>query len=230
MTILEKVIAGILFSMLAFVISLDVVVFRGPRPPVSDKVVELHTVLSEQAPIRHKSITEGIQILPGHGICSGSFIDDRGTILTARHCVEGVDHMDVMTSDHQVYAASFIAKSPTQDLALVRINRTNTPFFKLATSLAQGDVISTLGSPLEETATLSRGLVAKLAGDLIFADMTVIPGNSGGAVYNERGEMVGVAVAVFMSEYGMTHLGVVEGTDAVRVFLKDVLGRKSHVG
>jgi len=199
------------------------------RPSIADKVVELHMVLTETAPTHHKTVREGIQIVPGHAICSGSFVDDHGTILTARHCVEGIERMDVLTSDHRVYAASFVAKSQTQDLALVRIDRTGTPFFRLATTLAQGDVISTLGSPLGETATLSRGIVAKLAGDMIYADMTVIPGNSGGAVYNERGEMVGVAVAVFMSEYGMTHLGVVEGTDAIRVFLKDVLGRKSHV-
>lgn len=196
--------------------------------PIEQKVVELHITLTKDAD--ETKVTKRIQPVASKAICSGSFVDGDGLILTARHCTEGVSSIEVLTSDHSVYEASFVTKSNTQDLALIRINRHNTPFFTLADAVTRGEHIFILGSPMGETDTLSQGFVAKLMGDRLIVDASVVPGNSGGPVYDDRGNLVGVAVAVFVSAYGMTHLGVVEGTDAVRALLKDFVGRKYATG
>lgn len=199
---------------------------RRAAVPVEEKTVELHITLADTGlPVKSPKNRE-LRNVPGKAICSGMFIDDNGTILTARHCTEGVQQMDVLTSDHRVYVASFVAKSNSQDLALVRIDRQKTPFFTLADVVKRGEAISVLGSPMGETGVLSQGTVAKLTGDQLIVDCSVVPGNSGGPVFDADGKLIGVAVAVFVSEYGMTHLGVVEGPDAVRAFLRSVLKKK----
>jgi S1-C subfamily serine protease len=195
--------------------------------PVESKVVELHITLADTA-VETKKTTQRIQPVGGKAVCSGAFVDGDGLILTARHCVEGVAGMEVLTSDHAVYTASFVAKSNSHDLALVRIDRHSTPFFELATETKRGEHISVLGSPMGEIGTLSQGFIAKLEGDRLIIDASVAPGNSGGPVYDDTGRLVGVAVAVFVCEYGMTHLGSVESADAVRAFLKLVQGRKMY--
>lgn len=191
------------------------------RESTEEKVVELHITLKDNAP-ETKKTAKGIQPVEGKAICSGAFVDEDGLILTARHCTEGVSKMEVLTSDHSVYNASFVAKSNLQDLALVRIDRHNTPFFRLADTITRGEHIFVLGSPMGETSVLSQGFIAKLVGDFIIIDASVVPGNSGGPVYDDAGRLVGVAVAVFVCDYGMTHLGVVEGADAVRALLQVV--------
>lgn len=211
-----KLIAALIIGYVIAAGSLRLATFR-PQDRVEDKVVELHITLKDSGSETKK--TKRIQPVEGKAICSGAFVDDDGLILTARHCTEGVSRMEVLTSDHSVYTASFVAKSNAQDLALVRIDRHNTPFFRLADTIVRGEHIFVLGSPMGETSVLSQGFIAKLAGDFMVIDASVVPGNSGGPVYDDSGRLVGIAVAVFVSDYGMTHLGVVESTDAVRALL-----------
>jgi len=198
----------------------------GPKEAIAPKVVELHITFAATPDDTKSTSDPRIKPVAGKGICSGLFIDDEGTILTARHCTEGVDHMDVLTSDHSVYAASFVAKSNLHDLALIRVDRKNTPYFTLAQNVQQGENVNVLGNPMGETDVLSRGIIAKTAGDIVVVDCSVVPGNSGGPAYNDRGELVGVATAVFVSAYGMTHLGVLQAPDAIRAFLKETIWRK----
>ena len=85
--------------------------------------------------------------------------------------------------------------------------------------MAQGETIFILGSPLAFTGTLSTGIIAKVDGDVLLLDCGVLPGNSGSAVYNTRGEMVGVATAGYIVGMGTTHLNVAQSLDAVIYFV-----------
>ena len=76
------------------------------------------------------------------------------------------------------------------------LNDQDCPFFTFAKSYKQGEHIRVLGSPLAEQETLSEGVIAKIDGDELLLDCSVLPGNSGSAVFNDAGELVGTAKAV----------------------------------
>jgi S1-C subfamily serine protease len=226
MNIEEKVaMVGVVIGFIAAV-TVGIINRLPKNVPVFDKVVELHITLNDKASADAKKTHGRLVKVGDKAICSGFFVDNRGTIMTAAHCTEDVKSIDVMTSDHAVYASSFVSKSRTHDIALIRIDKRDTPFFTLARVVKQGEKIIAYGSPMGETGCLSEGTVAKVAGDVFLADLTIIPGNSGGPVLNAAGEVVGVAVAVFVSEYGMARLGVVEGPDTAATFLASFLRRK----
>lgn len=193
------------------------------------KVVEIHMTRNEPAtqPEGKKNKRRNIDIvpLPGHGTCSGEFVGDEGEILTAKHCVDGFDSFEVQTADRRLYTAVVVATSTTHDLAMIRIDRSNTPYFKLAKALTRGEHISVLGSPLGITDTLSTGVIARNDGDVLLLDCGALPGNSGGPVFNEDGELVGVLNAGFIVMLGTTHLNMAQGLDAVRFFIREVAQR-----
>jgi len=188
--------------------------------PVEQAVVELRITRQEiatSADTRYKHKKENMM---GRGVCSGAFIDDRGDIITAGHCTTNATAIEIVTYDHRHYDAVIVATSSTHDLALLHIDRRNTAHFNPAASVTQGEQIFILGSPLALTGTLTTGIVAKLEGDTILLDCGVLPGNSGSAVYNARGEMVGVATAGYIVGMGTTHLNIAQSIDAVWYFVE----------
>lgn len=191
-------------------------------PPIEGSVVELRItrpdpVLTENA--RSKSKRENF----GHSLCSGSFIDGAGDVLTAGHCAAGDPDIDVVTSDGKRYHAVIIATSPIHDLALLHIDRLNTPYLRPAETVARGEKVFILGSPLGITDTLSTGIVAKLEGDTTLVDCGALPGNSGSAVVNEQGQIIGVLTAGYIVGAGTTHLNVAQSLDAVMYFVSRAL-------
>lgn len=182
------------------------------------KLVELRTTRpsnkKEESSLRGKP---RIEKFPSYGICAGSFVSPYGDILTAQHCVDGATTVDVIHNGKE-YRATIKSISKAHDLALIHIDKFNTPFFKLAVSLVQGQAIHVLGSPLGISGSYSRGTVAKLGGDVDYMDCGVLPGNSGGPVFNDEGDMVGVATAGFIVMFGTTHLNIMQSIDAIRGF------------
>lgn len=169
-----------------------------------------------------KKETEVVQ-LPNFGMCSGAFVTDDGYILTARHCIERAIALEVRIYDGTVYRGVSIALSAQHDLALIRIDRRNTPYFALADEAIRGEDISVLGSPLSITNILSKGVIAGLKGDLFHVDCSALPGNSGGPVINSKGEMIGIIVSGFVVYAGTTHLNTAQGPDSIYFFLKEAL-------
>ncbi len=198
------------------------------KVPVEQKVVELHMsskpsyTMPESGKRRRKAET-----LPFRsGTCSGSFINDKGDILTARHCVDGYDVFEVETYDRRKYSAVVVATSTVHDLALIHIDRRNTAFFELADTSYRGQKIFVLGSPLGITDTLSTGIIARIDGDATLLDCSALPGNSGGPVFDTDQKIVGVLNAGYMWGFGVTHLNMAQGLDAVHFFLKEALEKK----
>lgn len=192
---------------------------------IEERVVEIHMTSKAQIVQESKRRTK-ILPLAGAGTCSGAFINSMGDIITAKHCVVGFDVFEVLTYDQRLYTAVVIATSPIHDLALLHIDRFGTAHFDPALSIEQGEPISILGSPLGLTNTLATGIIAKLRGDDILLDCGVLPGNSGGPVFNKDGNLVGVATAVYVVMLGTTHLAVAEGPDAVYFFIVDALKKR----
>ncbi len=221
---MKKVIAAIALSLLS------VTACHGASTDtiaeVRDKVVELHITLKEQpktAENRHKA---RIEKFAQKAVCSGAFVTQNGYILTAKHCTEGAAEITVVTSDAQEYAAAIIAESPTQDLAVIRIDRRNTPFFRLAETSEQGQPVHLYGSPLGITGTYATGVIARLNGDNTYIDCSALPGNSGGPAFNDDGDMVGVLIAGFIVGFGTTHLNVMQSLDSILAFRDELAGAR----
>lgn len=219
---------GLMLSLLCSLLIVSNVQAGSVVTPVEQKVVEIHMTGKLAEPVETKKRRESIKQLPldRRGTCSGAFVDAFGDIVTARHCVDKFDSFEVETYDKKLYTAYVVAVSGPHDLALIHIDKLNTPYFKIAADVKQGEEISILGSPLGITGTLSKGVVARLDGDITLLDCSVLPGNSGGPVFNSEGELVGVVTAGFVVMSGMTHLNLAQSIDTVLFFIVTVLSRK----
>lgn len=212
-------------SLLIALLILPATVFAS----VEQKVVEIHMTAPNPAAVEAKRgrRTQNLPLNLRSGTCSGEFINDSGDILTARHCVDGFEMWQVQTFDRHSYYATVVATSSTHDLALLHIDKRNTPFFELAETVVRGQKIFVLGSPLGITDTLSTGIIAKIDGDVTLLDCSALPGNSGGPVFDADQKLVGMLNAGFIVMFGVTHLNMAQGVDAIYFFLKDVKEKRN---
>ncbi len=201
---------------------------KTPIIPVEHKVVEIHMSAAPVFLEEMKKKRGAASPMPyvRSGTCSGAFIDNTGDIITAKHCVDGFIQFEIVTYDAKKYEAVVVATSSIHDLAIIHIDRRNTAFFELADKITRGEKVFALGSPLGITDTLSTGVVARVDGDMTFLDCAVLPGNSGGPLYNAEEKLVGVVSAGFIVYLGTTHLNVAQGLDAVSYFIEKTLGEK----
>ena len=193
---------------------------------IREKVVELHITMKAAPKTSENKIRRKVENFAGRAVCSGSFVTRNGYILTAKHCTTDAAEITVVTADLQEYRATLVAQSDTQDLAVIRIDRQNTPFFDLARSVEQGQPVHTYGSPLGITGTYTTGVIARLNGDVTYVDCGVLPGNSGGPAFNDDGEMVGVLTAGFIVMLGTTHLNVMQSLDSLLYFARTLAGSR----
>lgn len=198
--------------------------------PVEQKIVELKIspkeVFSLPESGRGRKKATPLPYL-SRATCSGSFVTDTGDILTARHCVDIGSDIEVTTYDRRSYQATIIATSAVHDLALIHIDKRNTPYFDLASDVQRGEPIAILGSPLSITDVLAVGVVARIDGDRLLVDCSALPGNSGGPIFNTQKQLVGVLTNGYMYGFGVTHLNVGQGLDAVSFFLEGALKKLS---
>lgn len=214
-----KVIIAVL-ALLSFQVAKADEVVQSNGLIVEHAVVELHIIRNPKIVLEEaKASKKGRIETLGRAVCSGSFIDNTGDILTAGHCAADAASIEVVTYDNKTYQAVIVATSTNHDLALLHIDRRSSDYFRLAQSVTRGEKIFILGSPLAITNSLSTGIIAKLDGDVNLVDCSALPGNSGSAVYNENNELVGVLTAGYIVGMGTTHLNVSQSLDTVWFFL-----------
>ena len=143
---------------------------------------------------------------------SGFIISTDGRILTNAHVVAGADEILVKLADNSEKKATVIGLDKASDVALLKIDAQNLPAVQLGDSskLEVGDWVLAIGSPfgLEHTAT--QGIVSALGRSLpdgnyvpfIQTDVAVNPGNSGGPLFNTRGEVVGINSQIYSRSGG----------------------------
>ena len=143
---------------------------------------------------------------------SGFIISEDGYILTNYHVVNGSDTVTVATYDDETYDARLIGYDESNDVAVLKIDAKKLKPVTLGDSdkLRVGDPVYAIGNPLGElTFSLTHGLVSALsrrvkteagsAMDLIQTDCAINSGSSGGALFNSRGEVVGITNAKYSS-------------------------------
>ena len=141
---------------------------------------------------------------------SGVIISEDGYIVTNNHVVENATKLRVKLNDGTVYEAKTIGTDPTTDIALIKIEADDLPTIPFGSSeaLRLGEWVLAIGSPFDLQSTITAGIVSAKARSLnvipddfriesfIQTDAAVNPGNSGGALVNTRGELVGINTVI----------------------------------
>lgn len=138
---------------------------------------------------------------------SGVIISADGYIVTNNHVVDGADELTVTLNDNQEHSARIIGTDKTTDLALIKIDGKNLPAITIANSndIKVGDWVLAVGNPLGLNNTVTAGIVSAKARSLgangvesfIQTDAAINAGNSGGALVNTRGELVGINAMLY---------------------------------
>ncbi|MEM7512243.1 MAG: Do family serine endopeptidase [Bacteroidota bacterium] len=146
------------------------------------------------------------------GTGSGVIISDDGYIITNNHVVEDASKVTVTLFDNRDYEATIIGTDPSTDLALIKINEGSLPFLTMEDSddVKVGQWVLAVGNPFNLNSTVTAGIVSAKGRNInilrrksdfpiesfIQTDAVVNPGNSGGALVNLDGELVGINTAI----------------------------------
>lgn len=141
---------------------------------------------------------------------SGVIIDPEGYIVTNNHVVQDADNITVTLNDKRVYKATIVGADPSTDLALIKIEEKGLPFLTYGNSdeVRIGEWVLAVGNPFNLTSTVTAGIISAKARDInilgsqgtvesfIQTDAAVNPGNSGGALVNLKGQLIGINAAI----------------------------------
>ena len=137
------------------------------------------------------------------GTGSGVIISEDGYIVTNNHVIKGASEIEITLNNKKTYQAKLIGTDSKMDIALLKIDATEKlPYtaFANSDSVKVGEWVLAVGNPYNLTSTVTAGIVSAKARDLntsgmqsfIQTDAAVNPGNSGGALVNTRGELIGI--------------------------------------
>lgn len=148
---------------------------------------------------------------PSVGFGSGVIISKDGYIITNNHVIDKATEIEVTTNDNNKYVAKLIGTDPNTDIALLKIEGDNLPYIPFGNSdeLRVGEWVLAVGNPFNLTSTVTAGIVsAKGRGGIgrdnnmaiqsfIQTDAAINRGNSGGALVNTSGQLVGINTAIY---------------------------------
>jgi Do/DeqQ family serine protease len=143
---------------------------------------------------------------------SGVIVSEDGYIVTNNHVIENTELIEVTLHDKRSYEARLVGTDPSTDLALIKIEEHHLPYLKYADSdkVRVGEWVLAVGNPFELNSTVTAGIISAKARNInliqdkdnlqvesfLQTDASVNPGNSGGALVNLKGELVGVNTAI----------------------------------
>ena len=192
----------------------------------ADFIVAAETAVHAVVHVKTKSLREGTgnplydfffgygynDPAPVVGYGSGVILSDDGYIVTNNHVIEGSQTVEVTLNDNKAFDAKVIGSDPYTDLSVLKIEAEGLSFLTYGSSdnLRLGEWVLAIGNPYNLTSTVTAGIVSAKARNInilrdndnlsieafIQTDAAVNPGNSGGALVNTRGELVGVNAAI----------------------------------
>jgi len=141
------------------------------------------------------------------GTGSGVIISSDGYIITNNHVIANATEIEITLNNQKVFKAELIGTDEANDIALVKIEATNLPYVVFADSdkVKIGEWVLAVGNPYNLTSTVTAGIISAKGRDLdgnnniesyLQTDAAVNPGNSGGALVNAGGELIGINTAI----------------------------------
>jgi Do/DeqQ family serine protease len=148
---------------------------------------------------------------PSKSTGSGVIISDKGYIVTNNHVIRGATDVEITLSDNRKFDAEVMGTDPSTDIAVLKISGTDLPVIGLANSddIKIGEWVLAIGNPYDLTSTVTAGIISAKGRDIsildgesnvesfIQTDAAVNPGNSGGALVNTSGALIGINTAIY---------------------------------
>ena len=152
---------------------------------------------------------------PRVGMGSGVIVSPDGYLITNNHVIEDADQIEVTTNDNRVFSADLIGTDPSSDIAVLKIIGNDPfPYVRFADSdqTRIGEWVLAVGNPFNLNSTVTAGIISAKARDLnlydttnqsfIQTDAAVNSGNSGGALVNTNGDLIGINTAITSNGMG----------------------------
>jgi len=172
------------------------------------------------------------------GFGSGVIISKQGYIVTNNHVIDGSDEIVVVLNDKREFTAKLIGADPTTGIALLQIDQEGLSYLSFGDSdaLRLGEWVLAIGNPYNLTSTVTAGIVSAKARNInilasqefsiesfIQTDAAVNPGNSGGALINTKGELVGINTAIASRTGAFTGYSFAVPVSIVEKIVKDLM-------
>ena len=168
------------------------------------------------------------------GAGSGVIISPDGYIVTNNHVIQKANKLQVTLNNNQSYEAEVIGTDPKSDIALIKIDAENLDYLPFGDSNnAQiGEWVLAVGNPFNLTSTVTAGIISAKSRDLgmdrnissfIQTDAAVNPGNSGGALVNTRGELIGINTAITSQTGSYVGYSFAVPSNNARKIVEDIL-------
>lgn len=202
---------------------------------VSPAVVNIYTKKTVQRQVSMRELMFGRRMggAPNqqvqNSLGSGVIVGEDGVVVTNNHVIEGADEVVVVLADRREYPADLILADDRTDLAVLRIDTEGSalPTLDYASTIGveTGDLVLAVGNPFGVGQTVTTGIISATArtdvgvSDYAFflqTDAAVNPGNSGGALVNTRGELVGINTAIFSRSGGSNGIGFAIPSEMVK--------------
>ncbi len=172
------------------------------------------------------------------GLGSGVILSADGYIVTNNHVIDGADKLEVLLNDNSTYEARIIGTDEATDLALIKIDAQKLPAITFGDSenLKVGEWVLAVGNPFGFNSTVTAGIVSAKARSLsgngqrgrmgiesfIQTDAALNPGNSGGALVNLKGELVGINSAIYSNTGSYSGFSFAIPTTIVKKVMADL--------
>ena len=172
------------------------------------------------------------------GLGSGVIVSPEGYILTNHHVVDGAEEINVEMNDNRILKAKLVGSDPPSDLAVLKVEAAGLPVLSLGDSdrVRVGDIVLAIGNPLGVGQTVTSGIISakgRQTGlgdgsfeDFIQTDAAINRGNSGGALVNTSGELIGINSQIFSPTGGNIGIGFAIPSNMA----KDVMGQLIKTG
>jgi serine peptidase DegS len=165
---------------------------------------------------------------------SGVLVDESGHIITNHHVVQGADEIRVQLADGRIAMPEIVGMDPDTDLAILRVPIKDPPVMPMGRSdeLRAGDVVLAIGNPFGLSQTVTQGIVSATGRgrlgvtdfeDFIQTDAAINFGNSGGALINTQGELIGINTAVLAQNLGTDGISFAIPVNMVRGVMDQII-------
>jgi serine peptidase DegS len=165
---------------------------------------------------------------------SGVIVDESGHIVTNHHVIANADSIRVQLADGRVADAHIVGRDPDTDLAVLKIDLSPLPvaLFGRSDQLRVGDVVLAIGNPVGLSQTVTHGIVSATSRqqlgiapleDFIQTDAPINFGNSGGALVDASGALVGINTAIVAKNIGVEGIGFAIPVNMVRGVLSEII-------
>jgi serine protease DegS len=166
---------------------------------------------------------------------SGVIVDEEGHVITNHHVIEKADVIRAQLADGRIANARVVGRDPDTDLAVLQLDlKKDIPVMPLGHSdrLRVGDIVLAIGNPVGLSQTVTQGIVSATGRaqlgvatyeNFIQTDAPINVGNSGGALINTNGELIGINTAVLAKNLGVEGLGFAIPVNLVRGVMSEIL-------